>query len=179
MAEKLAMPSHLRRRFKSASTSSIMIMGFMKYRQPSNISRTLVGNRIVDRSASSNALLQLHLHSRPGFNRLRKDNFKTRRERYSFWDFLRLILEVWRLAEQETKISGLPYDMLSIIDHAQTNSHYVLNNCWVFQRHDIDYHFCAPNTITSCIIFDLVWFVQVLIDSNSISPFVQHDFCWI
>ena len=36
------------------------------------------------------------LDSTLGFNRLGKDNCKTRRETFKFWDLVRLILEVWR-----------------------------------------------------------------------------------
>ena len=32
----------------------------------------------------------------PGFNILRKDNCKTRRDTFKFWDLVRLILEIWR-----------------------------------------------------------------------------------
>ena len=35
------------------------------YRQVANISRTLVGNKVVDHSDVVSAMLQLHLHSRP------------------------------------------------------------------------------------------------------------------
>ena len=35
----------------------------------------------------------------PGFNELGKDNCKTRRETFKFWDLVRLILEVWRYHE--------------------------------------------------------------------------------
>ena len=47
------------------------------------------------------AMLQLHLHSRPGFNGLHKDNCKTRRETFSFWDLVRLILEAWRYVQYQ------------------------------------------------------------------------------
>ena len=38
----------------------------------------------------------------PGFNGLGKDNYKTRREtfRFSSWDLVRLILEIWRYLEK-------------------------------------------------------------------------------
>ena len=44
--------------------------------------------------------LHRYLLSRlPGFNGLGKDNCKTRRETFMFWDLIRLILEVWRYVE--------------------------------------------------------------------------------
>ena len=58
------------------------------YRQTSNISRTSVGNKIVDHS---DVVLQQHLNFLPGFNGLDKDNCKTRREAFKFW-----YLAVWR-----------------------------------------------------------------------------------
>ena len=70
------------------------------YRQTSNIGRTLMGNKLVDHSnvvgASPVGLLQLHLHSQLNtcFNELGKDNYKTRRETFKFWDLVSLILEV-------------------------------------------------------------------------------------
>ena len=70
------------------------------YRQTSNIGRTLMGNKLVDHSnvvgASPVGLLQLHLHSQLNtcFNELGKDNYKTRRETFKFWDLMSLILEV-------------------------------------------------------------------------------------
>ena len=71
---------------------------FMIYRQASNISRILVGNKIVDHpdvvGASHTALLQLHLHSRPGFNGLHKDNSKMRQETFRLGNLARLALEI-------------------------------------------------------------------------------------
>ena len=67
-----------------------------EYRKVSNISRTLVGNKIVDHSdvvGASPALLQLHLYSQ--LNGLGKDNCKTRRETFRFWDCVLLVLENW------------------------------------------------------------------------------------
>ena len=71
-------------------------------RQTSNIRRASVGNKIVDHSdvvgaspvgaaptTSSFPFLTL------GFNGLDKDNCKTRRETFTFWDLVWLILEVW------------------------------------------------------------------------------------
>ena len=65
------------------------------YRQISNISGTLVGNKSVDHSIRwswsiacrlcSNCIFILD--STPGFNGLGKDNRKTRRETYELWDF--------------------------------------------------------------------------------------------
>ena len=70
------------------------------YRQTSNIERTLIGNKIVDYSnvigASRvwrcyNCILILDLT--PGFNG--KDNCKMRWETFKFWDWVRLVSEVW------------------------------------------------------------------------------------
>ena len=55
------------------------------YRQTSNISRT------CRRCSNYTFILDLT----PGFNGLCKDNYKTRRETFKFWDLVRLILEVW------------------------------------------------------------------------------------
>ena len=51
------------------------------YRQTSNISHTLVCNKIADHSL--------------GFNILHKDKCKAKRETFMFWDYVRLILEIW------------------------------------------------------------------------------------
>ena len=62
----------------------------------------LVSNEIVDNSDVVGALPvgapQLHLRFdlAPGFNGLRKDNCKTKRETVQFEDLMRLILEVLR-----------------------------------------------------------------------------------
>ena len=73
------------------------------YRQVSNISRTLVGNEIVDHSdvvgaspvgaAPTTSSFSTLTH---GFNGLGKDNCKTRRKTFKFWNSVRLILETWR-----------------------------------------------------------------------------------
>ena len=74
------------------------------HRQTSNIRHTSEGNTIIDHSDAVGAapvgLLQLHLHSRPGFSGLGKDNCKTRQRSFKLWDLVRLILEIlliWRL----------------------------------------------------------------------------------
>ena len=75
---------------------------FLYYRKTSNISRTLVGNKIVDNSCSwsiscrrcSNCIFILNLT--PGFHGLGKDHCKRRQETFKFWDLVRLILEVLR-----------------------------------------------------------------------------------
>ena len=71
------------------------------YRKTSNISRTLVGNKIVDNSdivgecrRCSNYIFILNLT--PGFSGSGKDHCKTRQEKSKFWDLVRLILEVLR-----------------------------------------------------------------------------------
>ena len=71
------------------------------FRKTSNISRILVGNKIVDNSdvVGASALLQLHmifsLNLTPGFNGLGKDHCKRRQETFKFWYLVRLILEVF------------------------------------------------------------------------------------
>ena len=64
-----------------------------EYRIVFNIRRTLVGKKIVDHSdrRCSNYIFILNLT--PGFNGLGKDNCKTRRETFMFWDWVRLILD--------------------------------------------------------------------------------------
>ena len=63
-----------------------------RYRQTSNIRRTLVGNKIIDL-----ALLQLHLHPRLNtwlqWILLDKDSCKTKRETFNFWDLVQLVSE--------------------------------------------------------------------------------------
>ena len=70
--------------------------------KPLYIRCTLVGAKIVDHSLCSWSIACrrcsnyiLILDWTPGFNRLRKDNCKTRRETFNFWDLVWLILEVW------------------------------------------------------------------------------------
>ena len=72
------------------------------YHQTSNISHTLVANKIVYHSdvvgasiaclCYSNYIIILDLT--PGFNGLGKDNCKTRRETFRFGDLVRLILDI-------------------------------------------------------------------------------------
>ena len=73
------------------------------YRKTSNISRTLVGNTIVDHShvvgaspvgAAPNKIFILDLTS--GFKGFGKDSHKTVQESFNYWDLVRLILETWR-----------------------------------------------------------------------------------
>ena len=61
------------------------------YCQTSNISHTLVGNKIVYHSDVVGASLV-----GAGFNGLGKDNYKTRWETFKFWYLVQLILEVWQ-----------------------------------------------------------------------------------
>ena len=74
-----------------------------QYRKTSNISRTFVCNKIVDHSdvvgvspvgAAPTTIVVFGLT--PGFNGLGKDNCKTRRETFKFWDLVRLPQEVLR-----------------------------------------------------------------------------------
>ena len=72
------------------------------YRKTSNISRTLVGNKIVDNSCSwsiacrhcSNYIFILNLT--PGFNGLSEDNCKRIQETFKLLELVRLILGVLR-----------------------------------------------------------------------------------
>ena len=69
------------------------------YCQTSNISGTLLGNKIVDRCwcSWSNACCSNYasiLDLTPGFIGLGKDNCKTRPETFKFGDLVQLILEV-------------------------------------------------------------------------------------
>ena len=61
---------------------------------------TLVGNKCVDHSdvvgASPVGAAPTTSSFSLGFNGLGKDNCKTRRETFLFWDWVRLILENWR-----------------------------------------------------------------------------------
>ena len=74
------------------------------YCQTSDVRRTLVGNKIVDHSdvvgaspvgaAASNCIFIIDLIT--GFNGLGKDNIKTRKESFQFYDLVCLILEILR-----------------------------------------------------------------------------------
>ena len=66
------------------------------YRKTSNISRTLLGNKIVDNSDVVGASPVIILNLTPGFNGLSEDNCKRIQETFKFWDLVRLILEVLR-----------------------------------------------------------------------------------
>ena len=63
------------------------------YRQTYNISDILESNRIVYHAAVLFIIKLTH-----DWNRLHKDNYKTRRETFKFWDLVRLILEILRYA---------------------------------------------------------------------------------
>ena len=105
------------------------------YHQISNISYTLVGNKIVDNSDVFEASSTLRcswnlacwrcsnyifiLNFTPGFNRLHKDNCKTGRETFKFWDVVWLILEIlqyyWIHMYIDSYSSGLLYLALGVI----------------------------------------------------------------
>ena len=75
------------------SVRSQFIWDSHTYCQTSNIRRTFVGIKIVDHSdvvGASPIILDLT----SGFNGLGKDNCKTRRESFKFWDLVWLILEI-------------------------------------------------------------------------------------
>ena len=73
------------------------------YCQISDIRHTFVGNKIVYHSDVVGALpvgtaptTVFILDLSPGFNRLRKDNCKTKQETFKFGDLVYHVLEVWR-----------------------------------------------------------------------------------
>ena len=75
----------------------------MYYRKTSNISRTLVGNKIVDNSdvvgaspVGAAATISSFSNLTPGFNGLSEDKCKWIQVTFKFWDLVRLILEVLR-----------------------------------------------------------------------------------
>ena len=68
------------------------------YRQTSNTSRILVGNKFVaqaDVVGASPASDIFILELTPASNGLDKDNSKTRRETFKLWDLVQRILEIW------------------------------------------------------------------------------------
>ena len=84
-------------------TWQVRIIIWLIYRQNSNIRRTLVGSNIVDNSDVVGAsavgavpTTSSNLDLTHGFNGLGKDNYKTRRETFYFWNSVRLVLKVWR-----------------------------------------------------------------------------------
>ena len=85
---------------------------YYTYRKTSNISRTLVGNKIVDHWCSwsiacrhcSNYIFILDLT--PGFKGFGKDSRKTVLESFNCWDLVRLILETWRYIITTTSRKG-------------------------------------------------------------------------
>ena len=75
----------------------------MIYRQISNISRTSVGNKIIDHSDVIGAspdgaapTTSSFLDLTPGFNGLGRDNCKTRRETVKCCNLVQLKLEIWQ-----------------------------------------------------------------------------------
>ena len=61
---------------------------FHGYRQISNTRSTLAGNAIVDHPDAFGASPVGAAPTTSGFNRLRKDNCKTRRETLKFWNLV-------------------------------------------------------------------------------------------
>ena len=106
-----------------------------QYCKTSNISGTWVGNKIVDHSdvvgatssTTSNYIFILDLT--PGVNGLDKDNCKTRRETFKFWDLLWLILEILQCMVRGAALlagyakSWLNYIIQHVIWPANNNSH--------------------------------------------------------
>ena len=71
----------------------------MNYRQTTNISHILEGNKIIDHpdevgASPVSAAPIFILNLTPGFSGLGRDNCKTRRESFKFGDLVHLILEV-------------------------------------------------------------------------------------
>ena len=66
-----------------------------QYRKTSNISRTLIGNKIVDNYRRCSNYIFI-LNFTPGFNGLSEDNCKRIQETFEFWNLVRLIQEVLR-----------------------------------------------------------------------------------
>ena len=92
----------------------IKLRGKYDYRQVSNIRRTLVGNKIVNHWCSwsiacqrcSNYIWVIDLT--PGFIGLGKDNSKTRRETFKFWDLVCIILKILQYSQQKhTRFSSV------------------------------------------------------------------------
>ena len=75
-------------------------MSMRMYHQTSNISCFLAINVLITQMYSWSIACRrcskyiFILDSRPGFNRLDKDNCNARRETFRFWDWVRLILDV-------------------------------------------------------------------------------------
>ena len=101
---------------------------FHWYRKTSNISRTLVDNKIVDHSdvdgaspvAAPTTSSLYFIDLAPGFNRLSEDNHMTRRKTFAFGDLVRLIPEVlrylvqWNLSVTTTsKVKFITCDLFS------------------------------------------------------------------
>ena len=79
------------------------------YRQTSNISDALVGNKIVDHSHVGGASPVGAAPTTSSFstNILHKYNCKTRRETFKFSDLVRFILEIWRYVFYEDRWLGV------------------------------------------------------------------------
>ena len=99
------------------------------YRQFSNIRHTS-GNQIVDHSDVVGASPVGILHLTLGFNILRKDNCKPRRETFKFWNLVRLILEILRYDNRDTPKAGMP-----------SSSH-----CWCYHRGTLS---CSSKSVQS------------------------------
>ena len=102
-----------------SSSSSYVNVWVNNYRQPSNIRSTLVGNKIVLHSHAvgvsrfSNYIFILD--RRPGFKGLGKDNCKTRREAFKFWDLVRLILDIFTCHKFLLTVISHPSTLLSLV----------------------------------------------------------------
>ena len=80
----------------------VLCLSHLIYRETSNISHTLIGNKLVDHwdvgwASPVGAAPTTSSFLTPGFNGLGKDK-STRRAIFKFWDLVWLIIEVWRFS---------------------------------------------------------------------------------
>ena len=83
----------------------------LTYHQIFNIRCSLVGNKIIDHSdvvgtSPVGAAPTTSSFLTPGFNRLHKDNCKTGRKTFKFWDLVQLILGIWQYYQTLRKLFG-------------------------------------------------------------------------
>ena len=85
--------SYTYHKFTNRQHAWILVLRKKYYSQTYNISDTFASNRIVYHADVLFIIKLTH-----DLNRLHKDNYKTRRETFKFWDLVRLILEIFRYA---------------------------------------------------------------------------------
>ena len=91
----------------------------------------------------SNYIFILHLTL--GFNILRKDNCRPRRETFKFWDLVRLILEILRYTTFQWQVQAMERWAMEL-------------PLWIFQEHD-PLLLCL--TVTVCWSFCDMWFSRI------------------